>query len=698
MTTSSTSNDHVLPRPVEVLPTYAKADARRNLAEKLVTVFGMSEAAADAISNAVLDPTSVRKTIGDSKEPQVEEIAVPGGMLLGIRTSVWSRRIMPDPRNPRIGPSRRHPFAIDPGTGGEDSRFRPVPEPRTPEGKPEIVPELVVEIDSRLHLEWASARAAKYVLEENDWRESIKSQGVMEAVWLVPTDYIHADGSATATVLTTVEGSSRTAAVHDILGVRSSDVPYEDPDRKLRALYKVLNEALEQKKATPEQTIALRCERMPALILVGFRPIAASTAGFPTAVKSLVALRHVDPPKPWGEGPAKESLADEVLDELFRRKLITATERSYYAGSITRAEAKNAHLSDCPACRAARIVALFAKKADDPTREATRIAVTSQSTRERITKNLCNELATALIMRSVASVADDRAKRDRVRRYMRHSFGLAVYNEPWECTGRDTDALAKEALREVQCAIGDEKIVEPGPASLELAVRAAYPLVITGGLNADRGSRGNNQSDRRHPGEVLDAMRRRVHGVHQLAQALRDFNAGQQLIRAVDENGEIKKRSDGGADLFVNDAYLRQEFPPPGQARARSGGSTPTEQLKDRLTDLSEVMSRLEEAFKSVQTVLSSDGIPLVEVDGVEPQFCKNRRQLLSQIGDELNIWDRIYRRQHGTPAAPILDEDGDDEDDDEGTLDDEDEEADDASYTNSDHAKAGTDSEASAQ
>ena len=57
---------------------------------------------------------------------------------------------------------------------------------------------------------------------------------------------------------------------------------------------------------------------MPALILVGFRPNSTGTTGFPTAVKSLVALRHVDPPKPWGEGPANEALADEVLDELFR--------------------------------------------------------------------------------------------------------------------------------------------------------------------------------------------------------------------------------------------------------------------------------------------------------------------------------------------------------------------------------------------
>ncbi|MEX0677598.1 MAG: hypothetical protein WD063_11015 [Pirellulales bacterium] len=655
-----TSNDHVLPRPIEKLPEYAHAKARRTLAEKLIEAFHLSDAAADAIANAVVDPSAVRKSIGETSDPQVERIAVPGGLLLGIRTSVWSRRIMPDPRNPRIGPTRRHPFAVVPGTGDEDTRFRPVPEPRSPDGKPDDVPELVVEIDSRHHLEWASAQAAKFILKDNDWRDSIRSQGVMEAVWLAATTYLHADGPAPATAVVSVEGSSRTAAVHNILEVRSSDVPYDDPDRKLRSLYKALGDAFEQGTHTLDQTEAIRCERMPALILVGFRRNGTNAAGFPTAVKSLVALRHVDPPKAWGEGPANESLADEVLDELFRRNLVTGVERAYYAASCTKAEARAAHLPDDPSRRAARIVALFAR-ADDATAEAIHVAVTSQSTRRRISRKMCNELATALIVRSVAS---DIGKLDQVRRYLRHSFGQAVYAEPWESTNRDTDSLARDAIAEVQRAMADENIVEPGPASLELSVRGAYALVVTGGLHSDRGTRGAIQPDRRLAGEVLDSMRRSVPGVHQLAQALRDFAAGQH-IRAVDENGTIKKRSDGATDFVVNDAYLRQEFAPPGKARARSGGPTPTEQLNDRLADFSDAMDRLQAAFKGVAAVAGNDGSPLVEVEGVEPSFCATRRQLLSRIGDEFNFWDRTYRRRHGIPATMGAGGDTDEEEND---------------------------------
>jgi len=667
--------EQILPRPVEPLPEYANARARRNLAERLPTAFKLSEQAADAIANAVVDPSAVRKSIGNDDDPQVEMIPVPGGTLKGIRTKVWARRIMPDPRNPRIGPSRKHPFAVDPGTAGDDSKFRPVPEPRSPEGKPATTPELVVEVDSRPHLEWASILAGQYVLAENDWRKSIASQGVMEAVWLVSTNFVHEDGGAPVTALVTVEGSSRTTAVHSLLGVRSPDVPYEDPDAKLRVNYKKLNEALKNGTADGEQQVALRCEQMPALIIVGFDKHPSGTAGFPTAVKSMVALRHVDPPKPWGEGPENESLADEVLDELHRRNLISSSERAYLAGSCTKSEARAAHLSDDPACRAARVVQIFAQSdaADDHAvemKDAIRVAVTSQSTRKNITAKLRNELAAALIVRSLGA---DTVKGDQVRRYLRHAYGKSVYEQNWSATDRDNDTLEAAAMQEVRVALSDPTITEPGPASLELAVRAAYPLIVSSSLNADRGSKGNDQPDRRTPGELLDLMRRRPQGIMQLAQALRDFKAGQP-IRAVGENGEVKQRADGSGNQIITDVYLRGEFPPPGKAKAKSGGTTPLEVLGDRIVDFTNAMTRLEEAFRAAGEVDSGDGSALVEVEGVNPEECDWWSRILTDILGDLRVWGRAYRRKHGAsaprsassaPDAPDAEDDFDSEVDD---------------------------------
>ncbi|HET6879194.1 MAG TPA: hypothetical protein VFI31_03500 [Pirellulales bacterium] len=645
------NDGHVLPRPVEPLPDYAHAKARQTLAEKLIEAFKLSPEAATATANGVVDPTHVRKEIGEPTEPQTEEIPIPGGTILGIRTQVWARRIMPDPRNPRIGPSRRHPFAVDPGTGDERAKFRPVPEPRTPDGMSSTIAELVVDIENRHHLVWAAQQAARFVLAENDWSQSIASQGVMEAVWLVPTTYLHGDGSASVTTLTTVEGSSRTTAVHSLLAIVSADVPYEENDTKLRNYYRKLNESL---TGTPsiEEATALRCERVPALILVGFRPHPTGTTGFPTAVKSLVALRHVDPPKPWGEGPENESLADEVLDELQRQGLISQTQRDYYAGSCTRAEAKAAHLSDDPAVRASAIVGLFTSD-DDRINQAIRVAVTSQSTRKRISQKMCNDLATALILRALA---DDPARTDQIRRYMRHAFGKSVHKENWSATDRDTDRLVDASLAEVRKAIGAGVEGEPGPASLELAVRAAYPLVVSGRLNADRGSANNDQPDRRTPGEVLDAMRQSVQGVWQLGQALRDFPT-EPAIRAVDEDGEVKRLGDDSGDQAISDVYLRQEFPPPGKVRARRPGNIPADVLKNRLADFSDAMEALNDAYAAIGKVMGDDGRLLVDSQGVDVKLCIDWRQRLTQISDDLNFWGRTFSKTVGTAPAPTVDD-----------------------------------------
>ena len=638
------SEESVLPRPVEALPEYANARSRQTLAEKVIDAFRLSPEASTAIANAVVDPAEVRKTIGDPLDPGVEEIAVPGGILLGIRTSVWVRRVMPDPRNPRILPARRHPFAIDPGTGGEDSKFRPIPEPRSRNlAKPDEA-ELCVEIESRHHLTWASEQAAKYVLGANDWRSSIASQGIMEAVWLAATTYIHADGSDPVTTLTTVEGSSRVTADHYLLKIRSADVPYEEHENKLRAIYRKLNERLEAGPNGDEQ-IALRCERIPALILVGFRKHPSGNTGFPTAVKSMVALRHVDPPQPWGAGPENESLSDEVLDELYRQGIIASTKRDYFAGSCTRAEARAAHLSDDPAVRAAEIADLFLAK-DESIKKAIRVAVTSQSTRKRIGPKLLNELATALILRANA---DDPAKTDQNRRYLKHAYGKSAHREKWSGTERSTNQLADEAMKEVLQALASPTDSDPGPASLELAVRAAYPLIVSGRLNADRGSTGD-QPDRRTPGEVLDVMRQTPQGIRQLAQALTDF-ASDRAIRAVEEDGQIKQLSDKSGEQMVTDNFLRTEYPPAGKARSPRPGDTPTDHFNNRVSELAHAMEQLEGAFRSVAAVIGDDGRPLVDATGVDRKVCNIWREQLRRIDEELVVWGRAFQRYYAASS-----------------------------------------------
>jgi hypothetical protein len=344
-----------------------------------------------------------------------------------------------------------------------------------------------------------------------------------------------------------------------------------------------------------------------------------------------------------------------VLDELYRRTLISSTQREYFAGSCTRAEAVAAHLPADPVLRATQIVALFTSK-DDWVMEAIRVAVTSQSTRKRITPKLMNELATALILRAVAF---DPGRVDQIRRYLRHAFGKSVRSAGWQSTGRTTDQLVKEALAEVQNSAGNE---EPGATSLELAVRGAYPLVVSGRLNADRGSANNEQPDRRTPGEVLDAMRRTVQGIHQLGQALRDFGDDLPVIRAVDEDGQVRRLADDSADQAVNDIYLRNEFPPLGKVKAARPGDTPVDRYNRALGTFGGALQALDHAFDGLTKVTGDDGQPLIETRGVEPRLSEPWRDLLGRIDEEMVVWARAFKKAHGARVSSSVEREEHDE------------------------------------
>jgi hypothetical protein len=625
---SKTRDDHVLPRPVDRLPDYANAKARSNAAAKLTDLFGLSESAARAFADAAVDPAELRKA---AEAP--ERIPVPGGTILGIRANAWSRRVMPDPRNPRIGPARRHPFAVNPGSS-EDCRFRPVPEPVS-DG---VRPELSVDIESREHLTWSADQAKRYILHENDWRDSIRSQGVMTEVWVTATTYRHGDGSPDVCMPTTAEGSSRMTGVHDILDERSVDLAYDTGDRQMRSVAKRLNDAFDRGAG---DSVAMRCEMVPALFLVGFEPHHGGTEEFATAVKSLVALRHVDPPKPWGEGPEMESLADAALDELERQGVLTPERRQWMAGSITREEAEDAHLSSDPAVRAAAIVEVF--NSDDPdTRDAIRLAVTAQSTRKRISPKLLSQLATALIIRAVGGDGDHS---DRIRRYMRHGFAKPLREGAWTATTRPTAQLVTESLSEL---VADPE--NGGPATLELAARAAFPLIATLRLWGDQGS-GRDQPDRRAPGEVIDVMRRSPAGVHQLARALDDYGIGKP-IRVVDADGKIAWTDDGAQEQFINDTYLRNAFPQDGTVKRPASAETASEKLEAALSDVGGVMQDLENAVAAVKAVTGIDGSPLVDSDGVNSNHCAAWRRTLREVEEDLVIWGQQFRRRAGATRA----------------------------------------------
>jgi hypothetical protein len=649
---ASVAVETVLPRPVEPLPSPALAAATRKLADKLIDLFNMSEEAAHAFALAVVDPSAARRA---AESP--ERLSVPGGVILAVRAEVWSRYIMPDPRNPRIGPARRHPASNLVGRG-ESTRLRPLAEPKAaPEGRPE----LIQQVQGQEHLAWAAQQARDYVISNNDWRDSIRHQGVMTEVWLAVTTLEHLDGSSNVTIPVTAEGSSRMTCVHDLLDLRSADVPYDRDERKMRAHIRKLNEEIVA-AGSPHQVesrvaIAARCEKVPALLLVGFESHGDIAADFGVAVKSLVALRHVDYPKPWGDATENESLADAVIDELERRGLITAGTADWLTGALTPEEAQAAGFSADPAVRAAAIVRLFT--ASDPrTHKSVRVAITSQSTRKNTSPKLLFELATSLMLRSLSE--EDSRRRERTRKYLKEAFSNELAKEDWEATYRSGEELAAAALSEAVSG-------NPGPATRELAARSAYPLIVDGRLTADRGSRDSNQPNRSKPSEVIDRMRTAPHGIHQLRQALVDFGNGRR-IRVVDDTGQVVRNAEG-RDVVANDADLRRRFPRPGSGpEPVPSPETPAEVLGNALNALGSSIQAVQWAVKQVEAVPSDDGTSAIESLGASRADCDAWQDILFGILQKLPIWKERSAQRHG-----VLPEDDDDLVEEDDDLDEED-------------------------
>lgn len=650
-------DETLLPRPPQLLDTPAMAQAVRRTIERLEEQFNLSPQAAEAFAVTVVDPAEVRKA---AEHP--EALYVPGGTLYGLRTRVWARRVMPDPRNPRVGPARRHPISVRPGST-EDAHFRPIPEPDPDrDGRPE----LRLEIESREQLTWSSVIAKKYIQKDNDWRLSIRNQGVMTEVWLSAVTLEPGDGSLPVTVPVTSEGSSRLTACHDILGIRSADVPYTRDDRALRSIIRSLNDAVVE-GPTVEQAEALRCETLPALLLVGFEPHPGSAATFATAVRSLVALRHVEAPKPWSEAAKMGSVADTALEALTAQGLLREEEELWLLGGLTPEEAVERGFSSDPAVRAARIVRLLTDT-DPSVHQTIRMAITGQTTKQRITNKFKLEVAAALILRSVGG-PDEGLRVSDVYRGLQTGFSDTLASVPWAATYRHNDELANAAMDEVAEGRAD------GPASLELAARAIYPLVVTRQLLPDRGTKDNVQPDRRKPSGIVDRMRTSEWGVRQLGQALEDHLAG-RAIRAVTASGDRIPVDDGPQEQLVTDNWLRRTFPPPGRPIGPAAPATAHEKYLHAVARVGQAMGDLGRAVGQLQAVEGMDGRSLVAAEGVDPSHADAWLSELMRILQLLPVWKATQLgRDGGSVADPagswgehedgFHDED-DDEDDDE--------------------------------
>lgn len=666
------SKSSAFPRRVVAPPQLADARARKSFSEKL-KCFGFTDEAAKCIADAAVDPAAARKFIGEPEDPNFEIRRTPIGIVKGIPIEVYATRVMPDPRNPRTSPEKKHAFAISPGTGELAHRYPPIADPHSSDSPG--APELLASIQSRDHLSNAHSMAADYIRRNNDWEDSIRSQGVMEPIWLAATTYRHDDGSPDVVALTTVDGSSRLTAVHAILRdkeanflkLKSADVPYRgEDDAKFRADSRRMTDWLDNDGLTDSQAAVLRNLVVPAFIIVGYESERNGTT-FHTAVKSLVALRHVDPPTPWGTGPEHESLADEVLDQFQVDGLITTDEASYLRGSLTRERSQKVNLSPDPAIRAARIFDVFLSR-DDAFQNAIRTAVTAQSTRKQTSPKLMKELAAVLVLRGVDLPPREAEQK---RKYLIKAIPAAAERRgkdpvDWHATGKSHEQLMLEALDEVSESQNAGKEVS-SPASVELAIRSALPLIANNALSGIRGFNRSENSDERAPALVIDAMRQTKRGVRQLGEVLREYAEGIKNFRAVDAAGNDIVGHQPGEPVYIGDAFLREEYPDPGKVpMPKASGDQPRDIYAQRIHDLQTSIERLDVARGQVKACHEHNGTLLSELIGVDYRACQKWLAVINDVAKDLAVWEKADIKYNGRrhDESEIEEDNSEDEED----------------------------------
>jgi hypothetical protein len=218
----------------------------------------------------------------------------------------------------------------------------------------------------------------------------------------------------------------------------------------------------------------------------------------------------------------------------------------------------------------------------------------------------------------------------------------------WEATGKSHEQLMLDALNEVSEAKASGKD-EPGPATVELAVRSILPLIANNALVGTRGFDRTEDSDERAPSLVIDAMRLTQRGVRQLGEVLREYAEGKKAFRAIDASGNPVVGEDPGRPVTLSDAYLREEFPDPDKVPTpRSSGDQPRDIYNQRVHDLQTVIDRLDATREQVKNCREHDGTILAERYGVDYRSCRKWLDIIHAVAKDLAVWEQADIKYNG--------------------------------------------------
>lgn len=502
---------------------------------------------ATQLLSAVADPRGVRPS-------QIRSQRVRGGRILHLlRATVWTPLLLVDATNGRfvVGQTYLSDPEVTPGRTSKVALAAP--------DSSGSVPSLVYR-GTRQAIATALDENADYVRQVNSWESDIRVNGILMPLLAGHVEYRFTDAPPRSAV-GVVDGTSRTASAHRIVGLAESDIIAATPDSQRKWLAQLLKELVWRTRtlgsaAEPDPEGLLSAESTvnaltaEADLIVGWgwdEHLAGRPAGAgPTYASTLnlaLGAQNIEP-KSFSEEAQGTLLAERSVNTLADYGLISPSELIYALGREDVTEvAGNLGFSWHRDERCAWLIRLMTSA--EPTlrrvlNEALGAKAFSAKNRSRPTLELA--------LRSFSG--HDRQYLDRARNAAVHALWTDVGSPDWQIVSRPgapaLDELEDKALAEVRNG-------RPGPCCQEVAARGVVPLLALGGLGVDRGS----ARFRGQPAVVIGRMMKSEWGVRQLMATVRASREGRPFPRLDSEGRELPEDGRLNTPSYNND-WLRE--------------------------------------------------------------------------------------------------------------------------------------------
>src|SRR6266540_387214 len=632
----------------------ARAKANQNLADALVRV-GWSTESARVVARACVKADDVRRRIAAPVE-----LRVPGGTMLVIETTVFSHGVTAYPTNLRELGNRLYPLGmVDHQTDAVIS---------DPIADVDYPCELVLDVSDPNHLAERLRSSEAWLNRRNPLASDVAVEGVLQPVTLVGMRIDHRNGAPSAHLLTAADGSSRTTAVHKILGVDAADLVYDigGSDRLFRQqIGAILRLLREQGWAglADEDRMRVRALTMPARIVVGYRQESGRGVGFDAAIRSLIGLMHIAPPQPYGTEVERDATADAVLDGLRRPHRgrparITDDEARWYAALVTPGELASAGLSPHADVRAADITRVMLHGGRRTTLRIN-AGIRSITARNTIPAEERVAIAVELVLRPWRTVhaTDERLNLNARRSALQRAYGLPEIarqpDEPLLEGFHDSEYtledLRHQALSEVGEGCGRRKDKPLGSAQVELATKAAYYMILAEpmALRREAGPSARardaaDATDQRSPSAVLTSMLATTRGVNQACAIVKFGREGQPLWE-IGGDAQVTGES-GGHPVVLTDELIRATY---GGRGPRTNPQTGLAAAENRWDELVNGVKAVERSTSLLAAVPNTAGKPYLDEEGWPEDDVEPVRRQLDRIDRRLATWqDRWIDRK----------------------------------------------------